>query len=127
MTLNEYISSVKDKRICVIGIGVSNKPLIDKLLSEGCDVTVCDKRSAVELGEDFTRLLSLGAKFSLGENYLCNLDYDIVFRTPGLMPFDEHLINAAANGAVVTSEMEVFFKLCPCTTVFLPQSHKQSQ
>ena len=57
MTLNDYISSVKDKRICVIGIGVSNKPLIDKLLSEGCDVTVCDKRSAVELGEDFTRLL----------------------------------------------------------------------
>lgn len=117
MTLNEYISSVKDKRICVIGIGVSNKPLIDKLLSEGCDVTVCDKRSAVELGEDFTRLLSLGAKFSLGENYLCNLDYDIVFRTPGLMPFDEHLTNAAANGAVVTSEMEVFFKLCPCRII----------
>lgn len=117
MTLNEYISSVKDKRICVIGIGVSNKPLIDKLLSEGCDVTVCDKRSAAELGEDFTRLLSLGAKFSLGESYLDNLDYDIVFRTPGLMPFDEHLTNAAANGAVVTSEMEVFFKLCPCRII----------
>ncbi len=117
MTLNEYISSIKDKRICVIGIGVSNKPLIDKLLSEGCNVTVCDKRSAVELGEDFTRLLSLGAKFSLGESYLDNLDYDIVFRTPGLMPFDEHLINAAANGAVVTSEMEVFFKLCPCRII----------
>lgn len=117
MTLNEYISSIKDKRICVIGIGVSNKPLIDKLLSEGCDVTVCDKRSAAELGEDFTRLLSLGAKFSLGESYLDNLDYDIVFRTPGLMPFDEHLTNAAANGAVVTSEMEVFFKLCPCRII----------
>ncbi len=117
MTLNEYISSIKDKRICVIGIGVSNKPLIDKLLSEGCDVTVCDKRSATELGEDFTRLLSLGAKFSLGESYLDNLDYDIVFRTPGLMPFDEHLTNAAANGAVVTSEMEVFFKLCPCRII----------
>lgn len=117
MTLNEYISSIKDKRICVIGIGVSNKPLIDKLLSEGCDVTVCDKRSAAELGEDFTRLLSLGAKFSLGKSYLDNLDYDIVFRTPGLMPFDEHLTNAAANGAVVTSEMEVFFKLCPCRII----------
>ena len=117
MTLNEYINSIKDKRICVIGIGVSNKPLIEKLLKAGCDVTACDKRSAEQLGEDYSRLHSLGVKFSLGDSYLENLDYDVIFRTPGLMPFDEHLTKAAANGAVVTSEMEVFFKLCPCRII----------
>lgn len=117
MTLTEYINSIKDKRICVIGIGVSNKPLIERLLSSGCDVTACDKRSVQELGEDYQALLSLGAKFSLGENYLENLDYDIVFRTPGLMPFDEHLLKVKENGGIVTSEMEVFFKLCPCKII----------
>ena len=117
MTMNDYISSIKDKRVCVIGIGVSNKPLIEKLLKAGCDVTVCDKRSIEQLGEDYLRLLSLGAKFSLGDSYLENLNYDIIFRTPGLMPFDEHLTKAVANGAVVTSEMEVFFKLCPCRII----------
>ena len=117
MTLNEYINSIKDKRICVIGIGVSNKPLIQRLLKAGCDVTACDKRSAEQLGEDYSQLLSLGAKFSLGDSYLENLNYDIIFRTPGLMPFDEHLTKAVANGAVVTSEMEVFFKLCPCRII----------
>ena len=50
MTMNDYISSIKDKRVCVIGIGVSNKPLIEKLLKAGCDVTACDKRSAEQLG-----------------------------------------------------------------------------
>lgn len=117
MTLNKYINSIIDKRICVIGIGVSNKPLIKKLLSSGCNVTACDKRSAQELGEDYQELLSLGAKFSLGENYLEILDYDIVFRTPGLMPFDEHLLKVRENGGIVTSEMEVFFKLCPCKII----------
>lgn len=117
MTLNEYINSIKDKRICVIGIGVSNKPLLEKLLEAGCDVTACDKRSAEQLGEDYSELLSIGAKFSLGDTYLENLNYDIIFRTPGLMPFDEHLTKAAANGAVVTSEMEAFFKLCPCRII----------
>lgn len=117
MTLNEYINSIKDKRICVIGIGVSNKPLIQRLLKAGCDVTACDKRSAEQLGEDYSSLLALGAKFSLGDSYLENLNCDIIFRTPGLMPFDEHLTKAVANGAVVTSEMEVFFKLCPCRII----------
>lgn len=117
MTMNDYISSIKDKRVCVIGIGVSNKPLIEKLLKAGCDVTACDKRSIEQFGEDYLRLLSLGAKFSLGDSYLENLNYDIIFRTPGLMPFDEHLTKAVANGAAVTSEMEVFFKLCPCRII----------
>ena len=52
MTLNEYIDSIKHKRICVIGIGVSNTPLIKKLLASGCDVTACDKRTAEQLSEE---------------------------------------------------------------------------
>ena len=114
MTLNEYISSVKDKRICVIGIGVSNTPLIKRLLSDGCNVTACDKRTAEELGDDYAALSALGAKFMLGEGYLDKLDFDLIFRTPGLMPFDEHLEAAGKRGAQLTSEMELFMSLCPC-------------
>ena len=42
MTLDEYVESLKGKRIAAIGIGVSNLPLIELLLRSGCDVTVCD-------------------------------------------------------------------------------------
>lgn len=117
MSFSEYIDSIKDKRIGVIGIGVSNAPLIEKLLEHGCDVTACDKRSAEELGADHERFYALGAKFHLGEGYLDELDFDIIFRTPGLMPFDEHLIAAANRGAEITSEMELFFRLCPCRII----------
>ncbi len=53
MTFSEYIDGIKDKRIGVIGIGVSNTPLIEKLLERGCDVTACDKRDAEALGADY--------------------------------------------------------------------------
>lgn len=117
MSLLEYIDSIKGKRIGVIGIGVSNTPLIEKLLEHGCNVTACDTRDAAALGDEYGRLSKMGAKFCLGDTYLDNLDFDIIFRTPGLMPFDEHLIAAAENGSEITSEMEVFFKLCPCRVI----------
>lgn len=117
MTLYDYIEDIKNKRIGVIGVGVSNTPLIEKLLEHGCDVTACDKRTAEQLGEDYTRLSEMGAEFNLGEDYLENLNFDIVFRTPGLMPFDPHLEAVKARGGIVTSEMEVFFQLCPCRII----------
>lgn len=117
MTLNEYVNSIKDKRIAVIGVGVSNTPLINLLLSCGCNVTVCDKRSLSEMGMEALDLINRGAKLKLGEDYLEGLDHDIIFRTPGLMPFDPHLEAVKARGSLITSEMEVFFALCPCKTI----------
>lgn len=114
MTLNEYVLSLKNKRIAVIGIGVSNTPLIRLLLSYGCDVTACDARGLETMGEEAFELIRLGAKLKLGEKYLEGLDHDVIFRTPGLMPFDEHLVKAAERGSIITSEMEVFLSLCPC-------------
>ena len=117
MTLTEYVGSIKEKRIAVIGAGVSNMPLIRLLLGSGCNVTVCDKRTLAQMGADGEELMRLGAKFALGETYLEDLDYDLIFRTPGLMPFDPHLLAAAEKGSEISSEMEVFFSLCPCRTI----------
>ena len=117
LTLNEYVDSIHEKRVAVVGAGVSNMPLIRLLLERGCNVTVCDKRSANAMGPDGEELRRLGAKLVLGEDYLEGLDHDLIFRTPGLMPFDPHLVAAAEKGSVITSEMEVFFSLCPCRII----------
>ena len=112
MTLTEYLSSLHDKRIAVVGIGVSNKPLLKLLLESGCDVTACDKSTRDKLGETADWLASLGCKLHLGESYLNDTNFDIVFPTPGLHP--RFLSAFVERGAVLTSEMEVFFSLCPC-------------
>ncbi len=117
MTISEYMTSLKHKRVAVIGIGVSNTPLIRMLLRADVDVTACDKNTAENLGEIVAELESLGAKLKLGDDYLDNLDHDVIFRTPGLRPDVPALQAAKAHGAEITSEMEVFFKVCPCKII----------
>lgn len=122
MTLSEYVTSLRDKRIAVVGAGISNMPLIMLLLNGGCHVTICDRRSEEDMGEDAETLRKRGAELILGEAYLNSLDHDIIFRTPGLMPFDEHLQAAKARGSVISSEMELFLSLCPCKVIAITGS-----
>lgn len=122
MTLDEYVESLKSKRIAVLGIGVSNVPLIELLCAHGCDVTACDMRTRRQMDGEAERLETLGAKLKLGPDYLEGLDHDILFRTPGLMPFDKHLEAAMARGSLLTSEMEVFLALCPCKVIAITGS-----
>lgn len=111
--LDEFKKGVKGREITVIGIGISNLPLIKYLSGLGAHVTACDRREKEDLGTNYTELENLGVSFRLGENYLENLSGDIIFKTPG-MRFDvPQLLEAKKNGAVVTSEMEVFFDVCP--------------
>lgn len=114
MKLDEYVNSIKNKSIAVIGIGISNEPLIRLLITSGCSVTACDKRPLEKIGSIAFELLNLGVKLKLGDDYLDNLDYDIIFRTPSLMPFEDELVKAKNNGSIITSEMELFINLCPC-------------
>jgi len=115
--LKSYFDKLKSSRVAVIGAGVSNTPLISLLLDASIDTTVCDKRSKEELGETAANFEKSGAKLRLGENYLDNLTEDIIFRTPGLMPANLAINRAMEGGAVLTSEMEAFFEICPCKII----------
>jgi UDP-N-acetylmuramoylalanine--D-glutamate ligase len=117
MTVSEYLTSLQKKRVAVIGIGVSNTPLIRMLLDAGVDVTACDKSSRQGLGQVAEELEGLGAHLRLGEDYLTGLDQDVIFRTPGLRPDVPALEQARARGAEITSEMEIFFRVCPCKII----------
>ena len=112
---DEYFQSLREKRIVVLGLGVSNRPLVRLLLRYGCSVTGCDKTPREKLDEEVLELERLGCVLQTGEAYLENLAADIVFRTPGMHPANPALEMLRSGGAVITSEMEVFFELCPCT------------
>lgn len=118
MTLQEYVDSLRGKRVAVLGIGVSNTPLIDLLLDNGLPITVCDMRDECTMEDEAEILSTRGAELRLGSGYLDGLEgFDVIFRTPGLLPTDPHLVAAREHGATVTSEMEAFFQLCPCRTI----------
>ena len=117
MTLQEYIASLRGKTVAVIGIGVSNTPLLRLLLREGIAVTACDRSDRAKLGALAEELEAAGAVLRLGDGYLQGLDQDVIFRTPGLRPDVPELEAARARGSVITSEMEVFFQVCPCPII----------
>lgn len=117
MTLQEYIASLRGKTVAVIGIGVSNTPLLRLLLREGIAVTACDRSDRAKLGALAEELEAAGAKLQLGDGYLQNLSKDVIFRTPGLRPDVPELEAARAKGSTITSEMEVFFEVCPCPII----------
>ena len=83
MTLREYIDRLRGRTVAVIGIGVSNTPLLRLLLREGISVTACDRSSWEKLGALAGELEAAGAKLQLGDGYLQNLSQDVIFRTPG--------------------------------------------
>ncbi len=111
--LQDFKNKMRGEQVTVLGIGVSNTPLIKYLVACGALVTACDKREEDALGDLAKELRAMGVKLSLGADYLSHIDGNVVFKTPG-MRFDlPELLAAKKRGAIITSEMEVFFDLCP--------------
>ncbi|KMT22351.1 UDP-N-acetylmuramoyl-L-alanine--D-glutamate ligase [Clostridium cylindrosporum] len=100
---------IKGKKVAVVGIGVSNTPLVKFLIELGANIIACDRKES--LGDIEEYLLSNGCTLSLGEDYLEGiLNADVVFRTPSLLPSNEYLVKAKENGAYVTSEIKELLK-----------------
>lgn len=119
MSLREKVKSLfGQKRIAVIGIGISNLPLIRFLLDAGADVTARDIKPIEELSGEVRELCEeRGLSVVCGAGYLDGIEEDIIFRSPGLRPDTPELLAAVEGGAVLTSEMELFFALTPARIV----------
>ena len=113
--LDLYFESLRGKKIAVVGLGVSNRPVVRMLLSYGCTVTGCDKTTRETLDDELLELERLGCKLSLGQNYLDGVEADVVFRTPGMHP--DKLSSLRGKNTVFTSEMGAFFDVCPCKII----------
>lgn len=117
MNLEGYLKTLAHRSVAVLGIGVSNTPLIRLLRAHGIAVTACDKKERAALGKTAEELETMGVDLKLGEDYLKGITADVIFRTPGMRPDLPELLEAKARGSVITSEMQVFFEVCPCPII----------
>ena len=118
-SFKKYVSG---KDITVVGIGISNMPLIELLKNSGANVTACDKKTEQELGSNGEKLKKLGVTLVCGENYLENIGGDIIFKTPGMRFDHPSLVSAREKGSIITSEMEAFFEVCPSKIIAITGS-----
>ena len=109
----EFKEFIKNKNVAVVGIGVSNIPLIKFLVKLGANVTAFDKKTKDELGDIAEDFEKISVKLELGENYLDNLTgFDVVFKTPSIRIDCDALLRVKKEGAYITSEMEEFVRYC---------------
>ena len=119
MTLENWKKQAQGTEMAVVGIGVSNLPLIRFLADCGAVVSAYDKRSAEQLGSTYDELKKLNVELVLGDDYLKKISptAKLIFKTPGIRYDAPELLKAAENGAKISSEMELFFELCPARKI----------
>ena len=111
--LEAFRDTIRGKTVSVVGLGISNTPVIDFLLSCGAHVVGRDKKPAEVLGTLAQTLSEKGVSLRLGEDYLADLSEDVIFKAPGIRPDLPEFLAAQTNGSALTSEMEVFLAICP--------------
>ena len=113
MQYTEFLQRIKGVRCGVVGIGISNLPLIDFLCRAGAHVCARDKKTADALGDIVPRLERQGVSLILGDGYLEGMDETVIFRSPGIRPDLPQFLKAIQKGSILTSEMELFLELTP--------------
>ena len=116
LEFNEYL---RNRKVAVIGLGVSNIPLIDYLRNQKAIVTVFDNKTIDKLDKELMdKIVDYGMEFSLGNNYLSKLKgFDIIFRSPSCLPNTKELVEEEKRGAIITTEIEMLMKLAPCKII----------
>ena len=107
----DAIDDLRGVRCDVLGIGISNIPLIEVLIDVGAVVTARDKKNRDALGEICQDLEDRGVRLILGEDYLDGIDGEVIFRSPGIRPDAGSIESAVKRGALLCSEMELFLSL----------------
>lgn len=115
--LERFKKEICGRSVGVVGVGVSNKPIIEMLLEMGVKVYAFDKRTEEQLGAVGAALKAQGVTLFCGEDYMDHLCGDWIIKTPGMRFDHPALERARAAGSVITSEMELFFEYCPCPIV----------
>ena len=117
--LEDFEKKLKSKKVAVIGLGVSNIPLIEYLHQKYADVTVFDDREEEKLDQIvMNKVKEYGFKFYLGKENLENLKgFDLIFRSPSCLPTKPELVAEKARGAIVTTEIEQLMKMAQCKII----------
>ena len=117
--LVEFNRYLRNRKVALIGLGISNIPLLDYLYNLQAKVTVFDDRSIEDIPKDIMdKITRYTFEFSFGENNLAKLNgFDLIFRSPSCMPTRKELKQAEDSGAIVTSEIEMLMEIAPCKIV----------
>ena len=117
--LEEFNEYIRFRKVAVIGLGVSNLPLLEYLYNKKAEVTVFDERTLEEIPEEtINKINTYEFDTFFGKNCLENLNgFNVIFRSPSCLPTRPELQKEADRGAIVTTEVEMLMEMCPCKII----------
>lgn len=117
--LEEFERYLRGKKVAIIGIGVSNIPLLDYLYKLNAEVTAFDQKDIADINQEAIKNLNeYSFKLISGADALNELSgFDIIFRSPSCRPDTPQIVKELERGAVLTSEIEMVLKLAPCKII----------
>ena len=114
--LEEFNNFLDGKQVAIIGMGVSNIPLLDYFYDKNAKVTVFSTNALSD--EIMEKINKYRYEVELGEDNLSRLKgFDIIFRSPSALPTKHEFQSAVKKGAILTSEIEMVLKLAPCKII----------
>lgn len=117
--LEEFNNYIRFRKVAIIGLGVSNIPLIDYMYNKKATITLFDDREENSIPKEIMeKIKTYNIKYYFGKDNLTNLkNFDIIFRSPSCLPTKKELEEEANRGAIVTTEIEMLMKMCPCKII----------
>ena len=123
----EFDKYIRFRKVAIIGLGVSNIPLLDYMYNKKAQVTVFDDREEKSIPKEIMDKIKI-YKFNafFGKDNLKNLkNFDIIFRSPSCLPTKPELLQEIERGAIVTTEIEMLMKMCPCKIIGVTGSDRK--
>lgn len=117
--LDEFEQYVKEKRVAIIGLGVSNIPLLEYLHNLRCDVSIFDKRKVEALDSNAVKKIKdYNFELHTGIDALKKLvNFNVIFRSPSCRPDTPEVVEEVKKGVILTSEIEMLMQTCPGTII----------
>lgn len=117
--LEEFNNFIRFRKVAVIGLGVSNIPMLDYLHEQKAKVTVFDEKNIENISKEIMdKVTNYAFEFSLGERCFEKLKgFDVILRSPSCLPTKKELVEEEKKGALITSEVELLMKMSPCKII----------
>ena len=117
--LMEFNSYIKYRKVAIIGLGVSNLPLLDYLYQQKANVTIFDERNQNEIPKNIVeKITNYGYISHFGNDCLKYLkNFNVIFRSPSCLPTRTELAEEAEKGAIVTTEIELLMEMSPAKII----------
>ena len=109
----------KDKQIAVLGAGIEGISTAKYLVKHGAKVEIFDSRSESDFQKrDFSSLQKGGVAIHFeSRNSLPAKKFDCIFRSPSVHPDLKVIKESKENGVFISSQIKLFFDLCPGTII----------